>query len=77
MLDQVAPLSVDCHVVYDVMADPPVISGRVHDKYALVPDKNPPKKRGSDETVAATGVPSTEDDATLVPTALMANTRNL
>ena len=54
------------------MADPPVISGRVHDKYALVPDKNPPKNRGSDETVAATGVPSTEDDATLVPTALIA-----
>jgi hypothetical protein len=64
-------------VVYDVIADPPVKSGRVHDRYAVVPDKNPPKKRGSDDTVAATGVESTTDEATLVPTALIAKTRNL
>ena len=32
MLDQVAPVSVDIHVVYDVIADPPVNSGRVQDK---------------------------------------------
>ena len=77
MLDHVAPASVDIHVVYDVIADPPVNSGRVHDRYAVVPDENPLKKRGSDETVAATGVDSTTDEATLVPTALIAYTRNL
>jgi hypothetical protein len=77
MLDHVAPASVVIHVVYDVIADPPVNSGRVHDRYAVVPERNPPKKRGSDDTVAATGVASTEEDATLVPTALIANTRNL
>ena len=76
MLDHVAPASVDIHVVYDVIADPPVNSGRVHDRYAVVPDENPLKKRGSDETVAATGVDSTTDEATLVPTALIAKTRN-
>jgi hypothetical protein len=42
----------------------------------VVPDENPLKKRGSDETVAATGVDSTTDEATLVPTALIAKTRN-
>ena len=32
MLDHVAPVSVDIHVVYDVIADPPVVRGRVHDR---------------------------------------------
>ena len=76
-LDHVAPELVDIHVVYDVIADPPVNRGRVHDRYAVVPDKNPPKKRGSDDTVAATGVASTTVEASLVPTALIAYTRNL
>jgi hypothetical protein len=43
MLDHVMPSSVDFHVVYDVIAEPPVNAGRNHDKYALVPDKKPSK----------------------------------
>ena len=77
MFDQVAPASVDIHVVYEVIADPPVNAGRNQDKYALVPDKKPPKYRGWEDTVAATGVPSTVADAWLDPTALIAYTRNL
>lgn len=59
------------------MSDPPVNAGRNQDKYALVPDKKPPKYRGAEDTVAATGVPSTTVEASLDPTALIAYTRNL
>jgi hypothetical protein len=71
-LDHVAPELVDISVVYVVMADPPVVKGRTHDKYAVVPAKKPSKKRGSDDTVAAIGVAPTSEEAWRVPTELTA-----
>ena len=73
----VAPASVEDSRTYPVTTLPPFDAGELHDKYAVLPERNPEMLRGALATDGAGGVATTTLEATLSPTAFTAVTRNI
>lgn len=73
----VAPASVEDSSTYPVTTLPPFDAGVLHDRYAVLPERNPEMLRGALATDGAGGVATTTLEATLSPTAFTAVTRNI
>jgi hypothetical protein len=73
----VAPASVEDSSTYPVTTLPPFDAGVLHDRYAVLPERNPEMLRGALATDGAGGVATTTLEPTLSPTALTAVTRNM
>ena len=59
------------------MVEPPFPTGVLHDRYAMLLDKNPYRLRGAVGALGASGVLSTTTEGALLPTLFTARTRNL